>query len=160
MQSADKNIVKQIHAFFRREHLTLSVAESCTGGMVANMITDLPGASGFFDTGIITYSNKSKTDMLSVKYTTIIKEGAVSEETARQMADGIRRIRNTDVSLSVTGNLGPSALEEKDIGLVYYAVSSKKGTFPGSMVFSGPRRQVKKQASIYGLGFLLQILAQ
>lgn len=154
MQLDNKDIVKEIHKFFKSNDRTLSVVESCTGGLLSNLITDLPGASDFFDSGIVTYSIESKSELVSVQSTTIIKEGTVSEETARQMAEGLRRLRRTDFALSVTGNLGPSTLEGKDVGLVYFAASSSGGTYSKGMRFTGTRKQIKKQAALYALHFL------
>ena len=154
MQPDNKNIIKEIHNFFKRKDLTLSVAESCTGGLITSLITDLPGASDFFDSGITTYSDGSKSDLISVQSTTLIKDGSVSEKTARQMAEGIRRLRKTDYSLSVTGNLGPTAIEGKDVGLVYFAATSSGGTYSKEMTFSGTRKQIKRQAASYALQFL------
>ena len=154
MQPDNKDIIKEIHKFFKSNNFTLSVVESCTGGLIASLITDLPGASDFFDSGIVTYSDGSKSDLVSVQSTTLIKDGSVSEETARQMAEGTRRLRKTDYSLSVTGNLGPSALEGKDVGLVYFAVTSTGGTYSKGMRFSGTRKQIKRQAASYALQFL------
>lgn len=158
MQYPDKSVLNQIHSFFKKAQLSLSVVESCTGGLIACLITDVPGASGFFDSGIVSYSNESKTDLVSVKSTTIIRKGVISEDTARQMAEGMKRLRKTDYSLSTTGNLGPSALDNKDSGLVYFAVATPHGTFSKGMRFTGSRKQIKKQASWYGLNFLRQVL--
>jgi PncC family amidohydrolase len=154
MQPDNKDIIKELHKFFKSNDLTLSVVESCTGGLISSMITDLPGASDYFDSGIVTYSIGSKSDLVSVQSTTLIKDGSVSEETARQMAEGTRRLRKTDHSLSVTGNLGPSALEGKDVGLVYFAATSSGGTYSKGMRFSGTRKQIKRQAALYALQFL------
>jgi PncC family amidohydrolase len=158
MHVSPENLVKEIHRAFTERNLTLSVAESCTGGLIADLITDVPGASEFFDSGIITYSNSAKTDVIGVRQITIIKWGAVSKETAREMADGIRNMRKTDFSLAVTGNVGPSAMEDKEIGLVYFAVASREDTFSKKMNFSGKRREIKKQAAVEGLHFLLEMV--
>jgi nicotinamide-nucleotide amidase len=158
MQYPDKSILNEIHLFFKKEQLVLSVVESCSGGLIASLITDIPGASGFFDSGIVAYSNESKTNLVSVKSTTLIKQGVISEETARQMAEGMRRLRKTDYTLSITGNLGPSALEEKDVGLVYFAVSSQDGTVSKEMRFTGTRKRIKKLAAWHALNFLHQVL--
>ncbi len=157
MPFSDKDILKKLHGLFVEKKLTLSVVESCTGGLVSNMITDLPGASEFFHAGMITYSNDSKSSLLSVKWTTIIKDGAISEDVAKQMADGMRRLCKTNYSLAITGNLGPVAMEGKDIGLIYFAVSSSEMTFSEEMRFKGTRKKIKKQAASYGLDLLYRI---
>jgi PncC family amidohydrolase len=157
MHYPDKKILKKIHLLFTTEHLTLSVVESCTGGLIASLITDIPGASNFFDAGIIAYSNDAKKKLVSVEGKTIVNSGAISEDTARQMAMGMKQLRKTDYSLSTTGNLGPSGLENKDIGLVYFAVASPHGIFSKGMRFTGTRWQIKKHAAWEGLLFLLQV---
>ncbi|MGE5894419.1 MAG: CinA family protein [bacterium] len=148
--------LKQLSDLFRERRLTLSVAESCTGGLIADMITDVPGASDSFDSAMVTYSAPSKMQLIGVHKVTIVKNGVVSEETARQMAEGIRRIRKTDFSLSSTGNLGPTALEGKDIGSVFFAVASREGTISKGMQFSGDRRSIKEQAAREALMFLYE----
>jgi len=154
MPLSDRDILKRIHAFFREKGITLSLAESCTGGLIASMITDLAGASEFFDSGVITYSEGSKSDILAVESIVMMKHGVVSRETARQMAEGVRRIRKTDYSLAVTGNLGPSTAGNGEVGLVCFAVATPRGTETAEVKFNGTRRQVKRKAAIHALRFL------
>ena len=100
--------------------LTLSSAESCTGGMFASTMTDIPGISQCFDRGLVTYSNQAKMEELGVRAETLEKFGAVSEETALEMAEGLQRVSGSDVCISVTGIAGPGGgTEEKPVGLVY-----------------------------------------
>lgn len=110
---------------FREKGLSIAVAESCTGGMVAERITSVPGASEVFDWGVCTYSERTKQELLGVRAQTIEQYGVVSEETAREMAAGARSRSGADVAVAVTGNAGPSALEGKPVGRVYVAVDSQ-----------------------------------
>lgn len=108
---------------------TLALAESCTGGLIANRLTNVPGASIILDSGIISYSNSAKENLLGVSAETLAMHGAVSAEVAREMAEGARNQRGTDYGLSVTGIAGPGGgTEQKPVGTVFMAVSSKEGT--------------------------------
>lgn len=107
---------------------TLAVAESCTGGLLGKLITDLPGSSRYFWGGVISYSNRAKQLMLGVKEDTLDTHGAVSPETAREMAQGLRKISGTDYALSITGIAGPDGgSAEKPVGLVYVALAHNDG---------------------------------
>ncbi len=104
---------------------TVAVAESCTGGLLAKRITDIPGASEVFGYGVCTYANEAKIKLLSVSTETLDKYGAVSEETAREMASGLRALSGSDIALSVTGIAGPGGgTPEKPVGLVYIGIDS------------------------------------
>ncbi len=106
--------------------LKAAVAESCTGGYVAKRLTDVAGSSAVFDCGVVSYSNEIKTELLGVSRETLETVGAVSPETAKQMADGVRRVSGADIGISTTGIAGPDGgTEEKPVGLVYVGVSSE-----------------------------------
>ncbi len=147
-------IIRKIHKIFKSKKLGLSLAESCTAGYVSHLITSLPGSSAFFDSSVICYSIKSKKKLLGIKGYLLKKYGVVSEETARAMAEAVRAKTMTDFSLSVTGNLGPKAIEGKRIGLVFLAVSFDKGTESKGMIFDGARNEIKEAASIAAMEFL------
>lgn len=105
--------------------LTLATAESCTGGLIGHRLTEVPGSSEYFLGGIIAYSNEIKERVLGVKPETLERHGAVSAETASEMARGVRRVLGTDVAVSVTGIAGPGgATADKPIGLTYIAVAA------------------------------------
>ena len=108
----------------KEKNLHVAVAESCTGGYVAKRITDVSGASDVFECGICSYSNRIKHQILGVRQETLDTFGAISEETAREMAEEVRRISGAEIGVSVTGNAGPQASEGKDVGLVYIGVDS------------------------------------
>ena len=116
-------LTEEVARKLREKGLTLSCAEACTGGLFAARLTDLAGASRFFDRSIVTYSNQAKLDHLGVKAETLEKHGAVSPETAIEMAEGLARVSGSDVCISVTGIAGPNGgTEEKPVGTVFIAV--------------------------------------
>ncbi|GMT47679.1 MAG: competence/damage-inducible protein CinA [bacterium] len=157
----DKNtfeVVSGIHGVFREKGLTLSVAESCTGGLISHYITSLPGASAFFEAGVVTYSIESKERILGVSPEIISTHGVVSEETARDMAEKVRQRTGTECSISTTGNLGPDVLEDKEAGLVYMAVSTGTQTLSREMRFTGDRGEIKESAALAALKLLLKVV--
>jgi PncC family amidohydrolase len=106
--------------------LTLALAESCTGGLIGDRITNVPGSSGYFVGGIVAYSYEAKEKLLGVHHDTLYDHGAVSVETASEMAHGVRRVLGTDVGISVTGIAGPGGgLPGKPVGLVYISLSAR-----------------------------------
>lgn len=109
----------------KEKGLKVAAAESCTGGMVTERLTQVSGASQVLECGMCTYSNEMKAKLLGVKENTLQEFGAISKETAKEMAEGIRRVSGADIGVSVTGNAGPTASEGKDVGLVYVGVSSE-----------------------------------
>ena len=112
------------------QHVTLALAESCTGGLLAKRLTDMPGSSAYFKEGLVTYSNESKERLLGVPQEMLAEHGAVSEPVARKMAEGARRLAGTDYGLSVTGIAGPDGgTEEKPVGLVFVGLSDAEGIF-------------------------------
>ncbi|MGE5498314.1 MAG: competence/damage-inducible protein A [Syntrophothermus sp.] len=139
--------------------LTLAVAESCTGGHIANRLTNIAGSSAFFERGIVTYSNAAKVELLEVNEDTIAENGAVSLEVARQMAEGVKSISGTDIGLSVTGILGPGgATKEKPVGLVYVGICDEKVCSGRQFRFSEDRLLNKDRASQAALDLLRRFL--
>ena len=155
-------VVAGLHSLFKGKGLTLSVAESCTGGLIGHYITQLPGASAFFDAGVISYSARSKETVLKVPADVIAASGAVSEETAIEMARGAMELLGSDFALSTTGNLGPDALEGKEVGLVYIGLCSRwlagaqAGAIAKKLLLKGGRNENKKEAALEALRFLLE----
>ena len=122
--SDDEELAQVVADRLMEQGLTLSSAESCTGGMFASTMTDIPGISQCFDRGLVTYSNQAKMEELGVSAETLEKFGAVSEETALEMVEGLKRVSGSDVCISVTGIAGPGGgSEEKPVGLVYIGFS-------------------------------------
>ncbi|MDD5245626.1 MAG: CinA family protein [Syntrophorhabdaceae bacterium] len=137
----------------------IAVAESCTGGLVAHRITNVPGASGYFETGFVTYSNKAKEHLLSVPEATIKAKGAVSDEVARFMAEGVRKAAGVDIGLAITGIAGPGGgTPEKPVGTVYIALAAPDGTFVRKFSFQGDRTEIKLRTSEEALLFILDHL--
>ncbi len=126
----------------------LSVAESCTGGMVSSALVDYPGASNVFSDGIVTYSNESKMKFLGVKSETLEKYSAVSFKTAEEMCKGVALRSNTDIALSTTGYAGPGGGTEEDpAGTVYIGIYIKGEVFTRRLSLSGTRNEVRKKAT-------------
>ena len=137
------------------EKKTISVAESCSGGLLASSFIDVPGASEVFMEGLVTYSNEAKMERLGVKKETLEKYGAVSAETAKEMVCGLK----TDVGISVTGIAGPGGeTEEKPVGLVYMGIKVDDEIFIEKKIFSGPRRKIRERAVLHSLFCLNKIL--
>jgi nicotinamide-nucleotide amidase len=131
----------------RRLHaakLTLAVAESCTGGLIGHRLTDVPGASDYFLGGVVSYSNAAKQDLLHVPAEVLAQTGAVSPETARAMARGVRAVFHADLGLAVTGIAGPSGgSPEKPVGTVYIGLATADGEDVWHAQFYGNRTQIK-----------------
>ncbi len=129
------------------KNATLGTAESCTGGLIGARITSVSGASAVYKFGAITYSNEAKHCILGVSTEILNEHGAVSAECAKAMAEGIRRVLNADIGVSVTGNAGPTASEGKEVGLVYIGVSSKNYSVVLKNNFIGDRESIRAQAA-------------
>jgi len=139
----------------KTRRLTLSVAESCTGGGLGNRITNVPGSSEVFLGGVIAYSNDLKMKLLGVKENTLKRHGAVSKDTAREMAQGIRALTGSDIGLSITGIAGPGgAAVGKPVGLVFIHFASEKGDTGVYQIFPGERDVVKTRTINYSLALL------
>ncbi|MHB8910908.1 MAG: competence/damage-inducible protein A [Syntrophales bacterium] len=144
----DETLERIVAGLLTEKHLTLAVAESCTGGLITDRLTDVPGSSAFLDRGVVTYSNGAKIALLGVPEAVIREHGAVSAETARLMAEGVRRLAGTDLGLAVTGIAGPSGgTEEKPVGTAYIALADGGGTFCRHHAFRWERRRNKVAAS-------------
>lgn len=127
---------------------TLAVAESCTGGLVSDLITNMPGISHHFLAGLVTYSNDSKIELLGVSKSTLESHGAVSEQAAREMARGVRARVRADIGAAVTGIGGPGGgTPEKPVGLVHFAVDDGQKVVVDRIVFPGDRLQVKRSSA-------------
>jgi len=153
-------VIEKVHELFREKGLTLSVAESCTGGLISHYLTTLQGASLFFRAGVVSYSEEAKKSILGVSSETILCHGVVSEETAREMAQKVSSLTKTDCSLSTTGNLGPDVLEGKEQGLIYIAASKKGKTISQRLKLTGDREANKEEASLAALRFLIELIQQ
>jgi PncC family amidohydrolase len=124
----------------KRRGLTLAVAESCTGGLVSHRITNVPGSSAYYLGSVTSYSNGVKERVLRVRHDTLERHGAVSEQAAREMAQGVRDVLYADVGLAVTGIAGPGGgTPEKPVGLVYVALAAPEGVWAERYVWENNR---------------------
>ena len=134
---------------------TVAVAESCTGGLISHKLTNVPGSSGYYMQGAVTYSNAAKTAVLGVDPQILAEHGAVSGQTARAMAEGVRKWAGTDIGLSVTGIAGPGGgTAAKPVGLVYFGISYPGGTKAFRRQFAGDRLLVKQRTALAALDIL------
>ena len=124
----DKELAEKVVKALKKKGMMMSCAESMTGGMLAKVITDVPGASAVFDRGLVTYSNAAKTSELDVDPDTLDAFGAISAETAREMVEGLRIYSGCSICIAVTGNAGPDPAEGKPVGMYYVGFYSNGNT--------------------------------
>ena len=162
----EETLEKIISKFFKENALTLAVAESCTGGLVSNLLTNVQGSSAFFLGGIVSYSNKVKENLLNVSEKLINECGVISAEVAKAMASGVRERIQADIGLSVTGIAGPTGIEEgmdqkRPVGLVYVATAINDDLACKEYCFFGSRVDIKNRAANAALNTLrLSLLEQ
>ena len=166
-------IEAEVGKVLNKRQITLAVAESCTGGLISNRITDVSGSSKYFKMGVVAYSNKVKENVLWIPGSLIHKYGAVSRQVAIEMAQGVRAIANADIGIGVTGIAGPTGgtrstlrqklrvnaepvEESKPVGLVYIALVIGKKQIVKKFYFKGSRQDIKFQASQAALGLVAQ----
>lgn len=145
MENLDE-LASRVIEIFREKGLSLALAESCTGGMIAETITNVAGASDIFYGSAVTYVNSAKEHILGVAHETLEKHGAVSSECAEEMACGARRVYGADVAMSVTGIAGPGGgSEAKPVGTVWFGLATKDGAETFRRRFDGDRAAVRRQ---------------
>ena len=137
----------ELYSLLKKYGLSISAAESCTGGLLCAKLVNVPGISEYFKEGFVTYSNKAKKKTLEVSKSTLKKQGAVSGQTAKEMALGAAVNADTDIAVSVTGNAGPSAEEGKPVGLVYIGVYCMGKVKAYEYSFEGERSDIREQAA-------------
>ena len=156
----EEKVVKTLN----EKRLVLATAESCTGGLIAKRITDVSGSSAMFNCGIVSYSNEIKENVLGVKHETLEKFGAVSEQTVREMVEGVLKLSGADIAVSVSGIAGPNSDNtEKPVGLIYLAISDKKNVKVVKLTnnFSDDvRTQNRNSASDTALEMILQMVGE
>lgn len=151
-----QNVETRLVAVCKKRGLTLATAESCTGGMIAERITSVPGSSAVFLGGVVSYANAVKRDLLGVPQAVLDSLGAVSAECAEAMASGARGRLRADAAVSVTGIAGPDGgTPQKPVGLVYFGVATAKEVRSEQCLFAGGREEVRRQASERALTLLL-----
>lgn len=145
MENLDE-LASRVIEIFREKGLSLALAESCTGGMIAETVTNVAGASDIFYGSAVTYVNGAKEHILGVAHETLEKHGAVSSECAEEMACGARRVYGADVAMSVTGIAGPGGgSEAKPVGTVWFGLATKDGAETFRRRFDGDRAAVRRQ---------------
>jgi len=141
-----KRLYKKIGELSTLKKTTIAIAESCTGGFIAKVITDIPGSSKYFKCSVVSYSNESKIKILNVRKKTLKRQGAVSKETALEMVKGIARLTKADICVSITGIAGPTGgTKDKPVGTVYIAIKERNKIKTSHFIFSGNRNSVRKK---------------
>lgn len=154
-------ILEDLVALLEKKHLTVSTAESCTGGLVGAVLTNLSGSSSYYEGGVIAYSNDVKKNVLHVREDSLATVGAVSEEVAFQMANGVKSLTGTSCSISTTGIAGPGgSREKKPVGLVYIGVSTPSRTRVFKHIFEGSRQEVRSSTVLAAITHLLYMLQE
>ena len=154
-------MLEKIAKLLKEKGYTISTAESCTGGLIGHMLTNVPGSSEYYKGGIISYSNEAKICLLGVRHDTLSKYGAVSEQVAYEMADGIKRKLDTNLAIATTGIAGPGGgSEEKPVGLVYIALANPYSIEVKEFRFEGERLENKENFAKSALNMLLKFLEE
>ncbi|MHC1635870.1 MAG: CinA family protein [Candidatus Methanospirareceae archaeon] len=144
-------IEREVGEGLRKSGISISVAESCTGGLLSHRITNVAGSSLYFKGGVIAYSNEAKEGILRVSRRTIEEKGAISEECAEEMAEGVRKLFETDIGVAITGIAGPDRSDwapdrDKPVGLVYIAVATGERIYKEKFLFHEDREGNKREA--------------
>jgi nicotinamide-nucleotide amidase len=154
-----EHIVNQVHKLLIKNRKNIAVAESCTGGLLSNLLTKISGSSQYFILGVVAYSNKVKEGMLKIPANIIARNGTVSKEVAKLMAKSVRTIAKTDFGIGLTGIAGPSGgSKEKPPGTVFIALDTKNKRLCQKFHFTGNRLTVRKKAALKALELLRGLL--
>ncbi|MEI6631079.1 MAG: CinA family protein [bacterium] len=154
-----ENVIKETHKLLIKKRKTVSTAESCTGGLLAKLLTDIPGSSSYFILGLVTYSNKAKETFLTIPRSLILKNGAVSKEVAEALAIGVRKKIKTDFGIGITGIAGPTGqTQTKSIGTVFICVAMKNKKLSKKFIFRGTRLGVRHKAALEAIKLLKSLL--
>ena len=150
---------ERLGALLAGKGMRIALAESCTGGLISGRITDVAGASDYFEAGLVTYSNRAKEKLLSVPHDLLIAKGSVSAEVAEKMAEGVRLVTGADIGLAVTGIAGPTGGSvEKPVGTVYIALAGEGKTVVRPYRIPGDRAAVRSGTVEEALGLCLDFL--
>jgi nicotinamide-nucleotide amidase len=158
-QTIIQDICLELGNALTKKKFRIALAESCTGGLVCQHLTNIPGSSFWFDRGFVTYSNESKIELLKVSQDTLLKFGAVSKEVASEMALGALNESHAQIALSITGIAGPSGGSiEKPVGTVFFAIAyQNKIIFNASKVFPGSRENIRESSCLFALNQVLAL---
>ncbi len=152
-------LAKQVGAALKAHGMTLAIAESCTGGGIAHAVTRVSGSSAWFDRGFVTYSNISKEEMLGVSLDTLQRYGAVSDETVREMADGVLQFSRAQVAVAVSGIAGPTGgTPEKPVGTVWFAWATNHAVHTECHLLDGDRDAIRVKAVRIALRGVVNLL--
>jgi len=155
-----QRIVSRVHKFLIKNKKTIAVAESCTGGLLSKLLTDISGSSQYFILGVVTYNNKAKVNILRIPASLIVKKGAVSKEVVQKMAQTIRKLAKTDFSIGITGIAGPTGGTPKTpVGTVFIAIDSNNKKICKKSHFTGSRSSIRKKAALQSLRLLKKLTA-
>jgi len=157
----DIKLVNKVSDELKKHQVTIATAESCTGGLLAHMLTNVSGSSEYFDRGIISYSNTAKMELLDISAQLLRNYGAVSKQVAAAMAKAIQQGAQVDIGIATTGIAGPTGgTKDKPVGLVYIAISTKDTVVVKQFLFSGDRLTNKDSTCTAALELLLEIITQ
>jgi len=157
----DQTLEEVVGKLLLERKKTIAVAESCTGGLIGARFTNVSGSSQYFERGVVTYSNEAKTELLNVPMEIIEKHGAVSEEAAILMAEGVRKLARTDYGLSVTGIAGPTGgTPQKPVGLVFVGFAHENDSFVQKFLLGGDRNSNRERAAQAALNLVRLFLTQ
>jgi PncC family amidohydrolase len=152
-----QDIIPQAHKSLLKSGKTIAVAESCTGGLLSTLLTELSGSSKYFCLGVVTYSNLAKSKILGVPGRVIAKNGAVSAPVARLMAEKVRNLAKTDLGIGITGIAGPiGGTLKKPVGTVFIAISDKNRTIYKKFNFKGNRNSIRKKSALEALKLIIK----
>ncbi|MEM3018560.1 MAG: CinA family protein [Candidatus Bathyarchaeia archaeon] len=151
---------ERIGKILKERGLSLACAESITGGLISDRITDVPGSSSYFKGSIVCYSVQAKMDLLSIPEHLIREKGVISAEVAERMAEGVRETMGSDIGLSTTGLAGPEGSEGKPVGTVFVGLSAPGHTLVRTLSLQGDRRTIKEAASEAALDLLISFLEE
>ena len=159
-ESRLRELARELGARMQSDGIRLASAESCTGGWLAKIITDIPGSSSWFSASVVSYSNQAKQSLLGVKANTLASCGAVSGETVKEMVAGVFAHTDADIAVSISGIAGPDGgSDEKPVGLVWFGWGRRDEIiFTENFMFDGDREAVRKQAVAMALDKLLELL--
>ena len=161
IRSLDTSVLEDFHKVALTTGVTIGTAESCTGGLVGKTLTDLGGSSGYYQGGIISYANSVKEQVLGVSSDTLATYGAVSEETAKEMVEGVFRVLRTDYAIATTGIAGPGGgSQEKPVGLVYIGIGTPRGITVHKEIFIGDRTSIRKSVAERAIQYVYKELIE
>ena len=161
IRSLDTSVLEDFHKVALETSITIGTAESCTGGLVGKMLTDLGGSSGYYQGGVISYANAVKEQVLGVSSETLATYGAVSEETAKEMVEGVFRVLRTDYAIATTGIAGPGGgSQEKPVGLVYIGIGTPRGITVYKEIFIGDRTSIRKSVAERAIQYVYKELIE